>query len=221
MDALMGGVKKKVKSWVIDNMFSYSGGNYQRDRYPEDKFKLICSQMDLPAVNNVFDIGCNEGYVAAKFSELGKFAVGVDVGPYYLNHVLRNVDQLYGASGPALGVFPLDRENVSNIPEFDVILLLSVHHQWVKKYGDDYARDLVRALISKSRKYFVIEFASTLHKYGYSEPHFVDNDEGSVRAYAESWLESLGVGAEVKYLGKNRETAGTEPYRFIYMLTTG
>lgn len=207
---------------MIEKFFSYTGGDYQRQSFPLEKFKMIADSIDCAAVSNVLDVGCNEGCVTAEFAKLGKFCVGVDTGPVYLNQVLANVNDSFKNSTAAYGVFVVNDSNVNSIPNFDLILLLSVHHQFVNMFGDDYAKDLVKSLIHKSNRYFVIEFAATNKKYGYSDERFRDNDEASVRHYAEEWIADLGVDRSLKYIGRNREhsaSTSAEPYRFSYLLT--
>ena len=220
MSNLLTPPKKKIKAWLIDRLFSHSGDDYQRGRYPNEKLDLILSRLSLSEINNVLDVGCNEGYISAEFSKRGKFCVGIDAGPYYLNHILNDLENVYGRQNPAFGVFPLTEENINVIPEFDLILLLSVHHQWINSYGNDYGERLVSRLIDKARHYFVIEFAARAMKYGFKEPKFEDNDEESVKTYAESWLRGLNVPGTIEYIGKNKEgTDANEPYRFIFMIT--
>ena len=211
--------KKKIKAWLVDRLFSHSGDDYQRTRYPKDKFDLITSQLNLSEVNNVLDVGCNEGYISAEFAKRGKFCVAIDAGPYFLNHILSDLESVYGGQNPAFGVFPLTEENIDLIPEFDLVLLLSVHHQWINTDGNDYGERLVSRLIDKARRYFVIEFAATAKKYGFKESKFEDNNEESVKAYAESWLRGLNVQGTIEYIGKNKEGNTNEPYRLVFMIT--
>src|SRR5690606_37516654 len=117
------------------------------------------------------------------FSEKGIFSVGVDVLPRRIDY---ETDQI-----PVIGYFKVNNENVSSLPNFDMILLLSVHHQWVKQLGDDGAQRLIAEIIMKANKYFFIEFASINSKYGYSPDRFKDHDEESVLKYSQQWLESV------------------------------
>lgn len=214
-------IKHKSKAWIIEKMFTYSGSEYQRDRFSKEKFAMIADKIDCDAIGNVLDVGCNEGYITAEFAKLGKFCVGVDTGPLFLNQVLTNVNASFKNSTAAYGVFSIGEDNVQNLPNFDLILLLSVHHQLVNLHGDEYAKSVVKKLIEKSNRYFVIEFAATASKYGYTEPQFEDNDEASIKNYAENWISSLNVDRNATYIGKNREhTDGVErePYRFSYLL---
>lgn len=214
--------KKSIKSWVIDRLFSFSGGDYQRDRFSKEKFDLITRHLDLHRVDNVLDVGCNEGYITAEFAKLGKFAIGIDVGAYFLHHILNDLEKMYEQQSAAFGVFALSNETVHKLPEFDLILLLSVHHQIINRFGNEYARRLVSELVSKSRRYFVIEFAATRQKYGFKEPMFVDNHEDSIRAYAESWLREMNLPVTITFLGKNKEHVegvDREPYRYVYLIS--
>jgi SAM-dependent methyltransferase len=215
-------IKHRLKSWLIDRMFAYPGSEYQRTRFSLDKFALIARNIDIAKVGSVLDVGCNEGYITAEFAKLGKFCVGIDAGPYFLNHVLRDINQVFGSQSAAYGVFPIQEANIASIPRFDLILLLSVHHQLTYHHGDAYTRRVVKQLIETARQYLVIEFAATAAKYRFSKPQFIDNDEATVTAYAEAWLRELAGNAAIRYLGKNREgkSDGTsEPYRFVFLVS--
>lgn len=221
MSSVLSPSRKKIKSWLIERMFTYTGSSYQRERFPRAKFELIAQALDMARVGSVLDVGCNEGYVTAEFAKLGKFAVGIDVGPHFLHQVLNGLDEVYNRQSAAFGVFPLSEENVDAIATFDVVMLLSVHHQLTSRFGDAYTRRLVARLSGKARQAFVIEFAGTAQKYGLEEAPFEDNDEASIRAYAERWLADLGVEGAIEYLGRNREHSGLaerEPYRYLFIM---
>jgi SAM-dependent methyltransferase len=200
---------------MIDRFFLYSHGSYQEDRDTEAKIRKIVENIDLGAIGSVLDVGCNEGLVADYFARQGKFAVGIDVAPIFLRSVLR---EPHRGSAAAFGVYGLQAENVRCLPEFDLVLVLSVHHWWVKARGDDYAKDIVRELIARSRRYFVIEFSSINDKYGYREPRFVDHDEKSVVAYAMDWLRDCSPPSEPLFVGSNRETEGRERLRYLFVI---
>lgn len=204
-----------ARSWLIDRMFSFSGGDYQRQRFPQEKVDRILAGVDMARIASVLDIGCNEGVITNYFSAQGKFSVGIDVAPYFLRGVLQDVHR---RTTPAFGVFNLSLSNVESLPVFDLVLLLSVHHWWVKAHGDDYAKELVSALMSRAKRYFVMEFSSIGEKYGYTEPRFIDHDEESLKAYAVDWLKSINPAMKVTYLGSNKETAGRERMRYIFMV---
>lgn len=205
-----------MKTWLLDKLLPISGDDYQRQRFPTEKVNTILSGVDLDQVGSVLDIGCNEGLITNHFSERGKFAVGIDVAPYFMRNVVRHA---YKTQAPAFGTHKLTPESVHTLPTFDMMLVLSVHHWWVKEYGDAPAQEMVRTLIAKTRRYFVIEFSSIKDKYGYRDERFVDNDEHSVTDYARRWLQAIDPGYDIRYLGANRETTGREKFRHIVLVT--
>jgi len=187
---------------------------YQSTRSTESKFELIKSNIDTNRLHNLLDIGCNEGLLTTMFSKLGIFCVGLDISPHF-------VDRFKESGTPAFGVLPMTQERAERIPQFDAILLLSVHHQWVKSQGDEAARKLVATIASKANKYFVIEFAAIAKKYGYAKAPFKDNDEASLAEYALGWLRGLGVPGNIRQIGKNPELAGKEPFRYSFVIERG
>ena len=211
MAELIKKIKVWLKPWIGPKIVYFFFHPYQSSRSSNDKFDLILSKIDLCQINNVLDIGCNYGQISNSFSKIGKFCVGIDALPCFSSDI-------FGKNGPALGVIALTPENVKSLPSFDLILLLSVHHQWVKEYGDNYTKKLVEKIINKAKKYFIIEFAAISEKYGFKKPFFIDNDEESVKEYAEGWLNSLKFSGEIQYMGRNKEKPGKEPFRYIYMI---
>lgn len=205
-----------LKSWLLDKLLPIKGDDYQRQRFPTQKVKTILAGVDLAQVGSVLDVGCNEGLITNHFSDLGKFAVGIDVSPFFARNMLR---QLHAPRVAAFGTLELTPESVQTLPTFDMILVLSVHHWWVKEYGDRVAQEMVNTLIARTRRYFVIEFSSIRDKYGYPEGRFVDNDEQSVTAYARRWLEEIDPRLDIRNLGANRETMGRERLRHIMLVT--
>lgn len=207
---------RTMRSWLLERLLPVTGDDYQRQRFPTDKAATIIGAIDLDRVGSVLDIGCNEGLITQHFCKLGKFAVGIDVAPYYARNMLR---QLHAPRTPAFGKQKLTPQTVETLPTFDLMLVLSVHHWWVKEYGDAVAQQMVRCLVERTRRYFVIEFSSIKEKYGYRDERFVDNDEGSVVGYAQDWLREVDAAMSVSYLGTNRETTGRERLRHIFLVT--
>lgn len=215
MPSSASGNNATFKSWLLDKLLPVTGDDYQRQRFPREKVNTILSGVDMSKVGSVLDIGCNEGLITNHFSELGKFAVGIDISPFFARNMLRS---LHAENTPAFGTMKLGPGNVATLPTFDLILVLSVHHWWVKEHGDEVAQRMVRTLIERSRRYFVIEFSSIRDKYGYQQPQFVDNDEASVTSYAKRWLLEIDPSYDVHYLGANAETQGREKFRHILMI---
>jgi SAM-dependent methyltransferase len=205
----------RIKAALLDRLLPVTGDDYQRQRFPDEKVSTILAGIDLNQVGSVLDVGCNEGLITNHFTQRGKFAVGIDISPFFARQMLR---RLHDANTPAFGNMKLGPDNVATLPTFDLVLVLSVHHWWVKEHGDDAARRMVRSLIERARRYFVIEFSSIREKYGYVEAPFVDNDAASVTAYARRWLLDIDPTYDVRYLGPNAETQGRERQRHIFVV---
>lgn len=207
---------------TIKKLLKGAPKQYQEKRYPREKFELLHSAIKLDTVKNLLDIGCNAGVITHLFAEKGLFSVGIDVAPRLIN---RGASQI-----PVIGYFKVSNENVSSLPDFDAVLLLSVHHQWVIQGGDKEAQHLVAAILLKARKYFFIEFASINSKYGYSPARFKDHDEESILKYARDWLQevveiaktrSATENISIRYVGKNKELERVEEFRYVYLVSHG
>lgn len=190
---------------------------YQELRFPADKFALLQQNMPTRGSRSLLDIGCNAGVITQAFAEQGFFAVGIDINP-------KKIDFPSGHM-PVTGYYPVTDASLAAVPTFDVILLLSVHHQWVKEHGDAYAQRVLAGIVAKAHHCVFVEFASINQKYGYDPPRFDQTDERDIRRYCEAWLSECrqirpaqNCDWSFQYIGKNRELAGVEEYRYIYRI---
>ena len=184
---------------------------YQDNRFPEDQYQLIKNTSEYQRAKNSLEIGCSQGKLVNYFSSDGLFAVGIE---------LKDSWKFSNNGKAVLGVFPMTFDEIDKLPEFDIICLLSVHHQWVFKYGDVHVKKMITKIFSKAKFSLFIEFAALSEKYGYGKNiKFIDNDESSVRAYAENWLNEFEISFNVKFMGKTRELEDKEPYRYLYKLS--
>lgn len=172
------------------------------------KAELIQRELQHLSVKSILDIGSNAGAVARHMSE-NNFVVGID----------KNLDTR-GFEKPfknvALGEIPFNLENAAKIPDFDAVLLLSVHHQWLAELLEEEADALVKAAISIAKKVVFIEFAALNAKYSFSNK-FKDNDENSVTNYAYNYLNRLESQSQITYIGKCPESR-REPFRFLFKI---
>ena len=206
---------KEIPIRIVDSIASRLGYKrpekaYQETRFPEDQYALISSSPPYNRIKNTLEIGCNLGLLGKAISMDGKFSIGVDIRNHWLCRETGNV---------VLGVYPIDLDSVDKLPDVDAFLLLSVHHQWVKSMGDEYAKQLLMRIYEKSKICMYVEFSALARKYGYAEGvHFQDNDQESVVEYAGKWLSECGID-KWKLLGKSRELGSTEPYRYMFLLS--
>jgi SAM-dependent methyltransferase len=186
---------------------------YQDFRDPTAKAMLIAeflrgSEVSYP--QSVLDVGCNAGEITRYLNKEGFVTVGID-----LHEVLDRVPP--GREHSALISFEVDSESVPQLPSFDSVLLLSVHHQWIATNGDTATRQLVHDLSDKAGKTMVIEFSCLNVKYGrFDSELFVDNNPDSVAEYASIWLAETLPDFIFEFLGLNEEHPLDEPHRVLF-----
>jgi SAM-dependent methyltransferase len=186
-----------------------NGIAFQLKRNTQAKADIILSVLKQKQVNSVLDVGCNAGEVTRRMGEAGFFAVGVD----------KKLD-FRGVKKPlekaCLGQVECNLNLVNNLPQFDAILLLSVHHQMIKFLGDNWARQFVSSLAKKAKKLLFIEFSVLNDKYGKIDGDlFIDNDEKSVLAYAFGWLKLTLPEFDISYMGSIPQVK-KEPNRMLF-----
>ncbi len=97
---------------------------------------------------SVLDIGCNLGFFSFKAAESGRSVIGIDHDSFNILYC----KAIQSANKVDRTIFVdknLDLEAMKNLPRFDVIFNFSVFHHWVKAYGEETAKDMMRVLASK------------------------------------------------------------------------
>jgi SAM-dependent methyltransferase len=181
----------------------------------EQRWARIRSQ--IAGARSLLDIGCNAGVLTARAAEAGLVSIGVETRWEFVQVARRR----WAGSRPVTFLhFTVDRDSVEALPECDVVLCLSVYHQWHRRYGHDAAQDILRALGRKARRVLFFEPASKLRKYGDAAPDFRDRDEPSIVAYNHAMLSGLfGEGPAVEFLGGTPSIRG-EAFRYLFAVRT-
>ncbi len=168
-----------------------------------------------PDATSVLDIGCNLGDLTAWCARRGLWAVGIDSSVALIEDARQRHGQVTNCAFMHQRIGPGD---ISRLPEFDVVLLLSVHHHWLMEHGPDTAGGMLRDLAGRTRRTLIFEGASRNIRYGNYPPGFVDNDEASVTGYLRGYLDRY-VGdrfARVESLGKTACVGEREPWRWAW-----
>jgi SAM-dependent methyltransferase/predicted kinase len=163
------------------------------------------------------DIGCNLGDMTALCAQKGLWAVGVDQGAKLIAEAHRRHRGVVDCGFMQMKIAPQD---IERLPTVDVVLLLSVQHHWIMDYGPDVAGQMLRSLAERTARVLIFEGASRRVRYGDYPPDFIDNDEATVTAYLESYLQAH-VGdmfSDVRPLGKTACVGEREPFRWMYAL---
>jgi len=105
---------------------------------------------------SVLDIGSNVGFFSFKLAEKGNFVIAMERS--LLFHEIANAAMkainFTNVNFYRIGLTP---QNVRTLPRCDVVLLLSVFHQWCLEFGEQQALDMLRCIADKADQKFFFE----------------------------------------------------------------
>jgi SAM-dependent methyltransferase len=164
---------------------------------------------------NLLDLGCNLGVLARRAANAGLLALGVDVDPSIIRKARSRHRHIPNLSFMCLEINP---DTIRGLPEFDVILCLSVHHYWARHYGLERSWEMMATLLTKTRHKLFFEPASIRKKYWENAPDIVDLDRESIINYNMARLTTLaGKGQNVHLLGET-PCLGRELFRLLFIV---
>ncbi len=189
---------------------------YQTERTEgTDKRWEIINNYLQPEDRNILDLGCNLGILTHRAAESGLLAIGIDVDNSFIQKARSRFRKIPNLSFLCIDINP---DTISFLPEFDVILCLSVHHYWAKYYGLEKSWEMMATLLSKTRNKLFFEPAGQKKKYGQNAPNIIDFDRDSIIQYSTQCLNRMVTkGQSVRYLGET-PCIGREPFRFIFLV---
>jgi SAM-dependent methyltransferase len=192
------------------------GKPYQEKRVAgtAERWEMIRRELDARD-RSLLDLGCNVGAMTELAASGGRFALGLEREPRLFGEALKRAR---GQESLAFMCYGIDPESVLALPAFDVVLCLSVHHHWVRNFGEGAAWQIVGELLRRSRSKFFFEPASVKRKCGTQDLDFEDLDTETIVEYNVKHLEAVAeAGQSIRLLG---ETAclGTEPFRLLFLI---
>lgn len=119
----------------------------------EDRWSKIAPHLEKKAAGSVLDIGCNLGYFSFMTSEKGYTALGIDLGSFYIT-ACNAIRSATGAKKTFFLKANIDGDFLETMPHFDVVFNFSVFHHWVKAYGEEQSKAMMRRLADKCRMMF-------------------------------------------------------------------
>jgi SAM-dependent methyltransferase len=172
----------------------------------------------LPAgTSSLLDVGSNLGDVTAHFASRGVWSIGIEKSA----SLVAEARKRHGAqSDCAFVLSDIQPGDLAKLASFDAVLLLSVHHHWVKEHGPDVAGTMLRDIAAKTNRVLIFEGASRRERYRPHEPDFIDNDEASVTNYLQTYLETHAgdLFSRIVPLGKTKNVGEREPFRWTFAL---
>ena len=113
--------------------------------------------------------------------------------------------------------FVVTPQSVAALPVCDVVLCLSIYHQWHREFGHEGAQQILRILGTKARKRLFFEPASKQSRYGPKPPAFADSDERSIIDYNHGMLGALFGNENVEFLGATTASR-SELVRYLFTI---
>lgn len=131
------------------------------DRNCFDRWLLIKKEIEDNNIKSVIDLGSAEGfYILQSAKECGCFAIGVDAD---IRRICIAQDQLslerIVSAGFVLGV--IDNDMLEKIPNFDMVIFMSVMHHMMYKDGLEYCRGFLEKLRKKINKVMIFEMGQS------------------------------------------------------------
>ncbi|MCE2510423.1 MAG: class I SAM-dependent methyltransferase [Alphaproteobacteria bacterium] len=176
------------------------------------KWALLEKELDA-RTGELLDIGCNEGFFTRLATQKGWRSVGIDVNEATIRYARKKHADLPNIRFMNASI---TRPFVEQLPEFDVILLLSVFQEIYVALGREEALHCFGALLAKCRQKMLFETASTNAKYAGDRLFAKDNDQASV----EAWIATLVAthpGWQARLVGATAYS-NTEPYRYLFAI---
>lgn len=151
---------------------------------------------------SLLDIGCDSGALTELAAGSGLFAVGVDQFDSELFGPAEQEARERSANRKNLGIIKLHLcpETITQIPTFDVVLLLGIYHYWHCEFGGTVAQEMLQSLRGSGRVFFSASsrearYESLILRYGspsVSIPELGDSREDIVRHYSHLLENTLG-----------------------------
>ncbi len=194
---------RKIRALVFGKRHDYQR---TRSRGTEERWRLIQSR--IAGTQSLL------GRLAALAAEMGLFAIGVEANWAALSGARRK----YKASSRlAYMRFIVTPESVTALPVCDVVLCLSVYHQWHEIFGHQGAQQILHTLGTKARRFLFFEPASQRSKYGPVPPDYNDRDERSIVDYNLGMLGRLFCREKVEFVAAT-PASRSEKVRYLFSI---
>ncbi|MBN2059279.1 MAG: DUF1698 domain-containing protein [Deltaproteobacteria bacterium] len=166
--------------------------SFKRDISTIQRWEAI--RKEIPAEGgSAMDIGCNLGFFVLSMAERGFYVIGIDMSPGY-RVISEYVQKKAGLSNAAFSSMELTPENISSLPNVDVVIFLSIWHHWIRAYG-----------IERARLMFHILWEKTNHTLFFESGEDKEIKDLDIKVPPSEWiqaeLEKVCPGGRVKLLG--------------------
>ncbi len=123
-----------------------------------DRLREINSRLPIDRENySYLDIGCHTGFFLFKLvNKKTGFGLGIDHGITEIMTATQIANN-YNYKNINFMNFEINPNNVNSLPDFDVVIFLSIFHHLVRYYGKDKAINILSLIAIKTKKYLIFE----------------------------------------------------------------
>lgn len=129
--------------------------SFINDEYTLGRWEAIRKEIKIKN-GSVLDIGCNVGFFSLSLAQMGFYSIGID-----MQHEFRVISEYAqkkaGIGNAAFSTTVLAPDNISSLPTVDIVIFLSVWHHWIKRFGHDRAREMLRSIWEKTNHVLFID----------------------------------------------------------------
>lgn len=138
-------VSRGIKDFIYYRFFNRTAVDYHGERVDNhERWEYI--EPEVSDAGSVIDIGCAEGFFTRRAAGTGAFSLGID---YKESRVQRARERADSIDGCGFVKWDIDSANVTQLPEVDVILFMTVHHHWEKASGLDTAEWMFQVVMDR------------------------------------------------------------------------
>lgn len=155
----------------------------QRDCY--DRWEMINKVLDEHSIFSVLDLGSSEGFYVIKAAREGCMALGVD-NDIRRHTVAQDQSSLQGITGASFMLNDIGGELLYRLPEFDMVIFMSVLHHFMYLHGEDYCLSFLKKLREKVGKVMIFEMGQsdeTENEWAELLPDMGDNPHEWIRKF--------------------------------------
>lgn len=141
-------VYRGIRDYYVYNVADEAYHSSRTDN--EDRWEIIEPHLNTE-YESMIDLGCADGFFLDKAAAYGLEVQGFEGNQ---NRVDRARELCLGRENVTVEQRYLSPDNIDDLPPSDVVLLLTVHHHWIRQYGWDEAAEMVRTIAAGTELLF-------------------------------------------------------------------
>lgn len=198
----------KLLKTYAPNAFSTEKDLKQDERDSYGRLKAITEFLPVKKKLTTLDIGCNLGFFTFNMAKYGGFSIGLDYGR---NEILaaKALAQKHQIQNIVFTQIKITPSNCNFLPKTDVVFCLSIYHHWVRRFGEQKAKEIMSGLSKSAIKYFVFDTGQPNEK-NVEWSDCLSFIKPNIDIWAKEYFMSLGF-KEINKLGEFKTSVSSIP----------